>query len=83
MKLKIALLALIIITISCKKNETTISNSQSQIEPCEDMESFNQGIREGRGQRGILTDCDTYYPYDGWADNKKCWCKGFNKGMNE
>jgi hypothetical protein len=83
MKLKIELLALIIITISCKKNETTISNSQTESDSCEDMESYNQGIREGRGQRGVLIDCETYYPYEGWADNKRCYCKGFNKGQKE
>lgn len=80
MKLKIALLALTIAAISCKKNENKTSNSQPQTDPCVDMDSYNQGKSEGRGQKGNLTDCDTYYPYDGWANNKECWCKGFNEG---
>ena len=80
MKLKIVLLVLSIIAISCKKNENTISNSQLQADPCENMDSYNQGLSEGRTQRGILTDCATYYPYAGWADNYDCWCKGFIEG---
>lgn len=60
-------------------NPTTVQSSQ----PCSDMESYNQGVSEGRGQRGILIDCDSYYPYEGWAKNKECWCEGFNKGKNQ
>lgn len=62
-------------------NELPISNTSDQ--PCEDMDSYNQGKREGRGQRGILIDCDSYYPYEGWANNKDCYCEGFNEGQNE
>ena len=79
MKLKIALLALTIIAISCKKNENTTSNSQPQSDPCEDMTSYNDGVSFGRLQRGGLPDCDTYY-YEGAAANKDCWCKGFMEG---
>lgn len=79
MKLKIVLLVLSIIAISCKKNDNTISNSQSQPDPCEDMDSYNKGVSYGRLQRGGLPDCDTYY-YEGAAANKDCWCKGFMEG---
>lgn len=82
MKLKILVLVLSIVTISCKKNESSISQPQLQTEACEDMDSYNQGVSEGRSQKGILTDCETYYPYEGWAKNKECWCKGFNDGYN-
>jgi len=64
---------------SSNHNTQNIQNNQ----PCSDMESYNQGLSEGRTQKGILTDCDTYYPYAGWATNKECWCEGFNKGKNE
>lgn len=50
---------------------------------CDDMGSYNQGLQEGRLQKGMLIDCEGYYPYEGWADNKECYCKGFQKGMNE
>lgn len=70
-----------------KKSPSNSSNHNSQNiqnnQPCSDMESYNQGLSEGRTQKGILTDCDTYYPYAGWATNKECWCEGFNKGKNE
>ena len=83
MKLKIVLLLLLfsIIAISCKKNENSIPNSQSQTQtdPCVDMGSYNKGVSYGRLQRGGLPDCDTYY-YDGAAANKDCWCKGFMEG---
>ena len=66
--------------VSCKKTKDTTTNYEPTPNPCEDMGSYNQGVSDGRGQRGILTDCDTYYPYEGWADNKDCCCKGFNEG---
>ena len=66
--------------LSCKKHISTTSTYSHPVNPCQDMGSYNQGLSEGRLQRGILTDCDTYYPYEGWADNKECWCKGFNDG---
>lgn len=83
MKKIIILSLLCLLCFSCKKveNETTKQTVQSS-NPCYDMESYNQGVREGRSQKGILTDCETYYPYEGWAKNKDCWCKGFNEGYN-
>lgn len=71
-----------------KSNSVTNYNSYNDHKTrygneCEDMESYNQGLREGRLQRGMLTDCETYYPYEGWADNKKCYCEGFEKGRRE
>ncbi|MFV5700185.1 hypothetical protein ACM55H_17645 [Flavobacterium sp. ZT3R17] len=65
-------------------NNSSYENSNSTTQnPCSDMESYNQGVKEGRLQRGVLTDCETAYPYEGWADNKECWCEGFKKGKNE
>ena len=67
-----------------KNNSSSYENSDTTTQnPCSDMESYNQGVKEGRLQRGVLTDCDTYYPYEGWANNKECWCKGFNDGKNQ
>ena len=73
---KLILIVLSTIVISCKKNENSISNRQAQTNPCEDMDSYNKGVSYGRLQKGGLPDCDTYY-YDGAATNKDCWCKGF------
>lgn len=81
------IVTMIIISLNANKkkdsvnNEATISNSSEQ--PCENMDSYNQGVREGKLQRGILIDCQSYYPYEGWADNKECFCEGFNEGKNQ
>lgn len=81
MKKIIMLSLLCTLSISCKKTEnSTIKEPTQTSTPCEDVDSYNQGVSEGRSQKGILTDCDTYYPYEGWANNKECWCKGFNDG---
>ena len=87
----VACVFVVVILVASSLNKTGKSTNNSSYEnsnsttqnPCSDMESYNQGVKEGRGQRGVLTDCDTYYPYEGWADNKECWCEGFNKGKNE
>ena len=69
---------------STSKNiNNSYSYNKSTNSKCEDMNSYNQGFEEGKLQRGILIDCDTYYPYPGWADNKECYCKGFNDGKNQ
>lgn len=79
---------LLILSNLNKNKSNQLSNNSSQSSnfnqnPCEDMASYNQGLSEGRRQRGSLTDCDSYYPYEGWADNKECYCKGFEKGIRE
>lgn len=88
--LVILIFVVIVIMVSLNNNKKSDSSNSSvdkneiqNTQPCSDMESYNQGVREGRGQRGILIDCDTYYPYEGWADNKECWCKGFIEGQKE
>lgn len=70
----------IISNVGNNNNNITPTTSVKEYEPCEDMESYNQGLSEGRLQRGGLPDCETYYPYAGWADNYDCWCKGFMEG---
>ena len=80
MKIKIAILMISILAISCVKKENTNSNIQTKSDPCEDMDSYNKGVSFGRLQKGGLPDCDTYY-YDGAAANKDCWCKGFIEGQ--
>ena len=76
---------LILFNLFGNKNNpnSSYSGTSTYTQPCEDMDSYNQGVIEGRGQKGILIDCDTYYPYPGWADNKECYCKGFNDGKNQ
>lgn len=87
--LVVSVIVVIFIAFSLSNNKKSNNNSSYENSstttqnPCSDMESYNQGVKEGRLQRGVLTDCDTYYPYEGWANNKECWCEGFNKGKNE
>jgi len=64
---------------SSNNDSSPTNNSQSQTNPCEDMDSYNKGFSYGRLERGGLPDCDTYY-YEGAAANKDCWCKGFMEG---
>lgn len=63
-------------------SNSSYSGTSTYSEPCDDMESYNNGVSFGRLQRGGFPDCDTYY-YDGAATNKDCWCKGFLKGQSE
>ena len=78
----IAILVVFFAVVSCKNNSSNSANSSAvSSDPCSDMESYNQGLNEGKTQRGILTDCETYYPSPGWAKNYDCWCQGFTEGM--
>ena len=79
---------LVLFNLVGNKNNSSYNNSNSYYNDsttskCSDMESYNQGYQEGKLQRGVLIDCDTYYPYPGWANNKECFCKGFNDGKNQ
>ncbi len=74
---------LVIANIDNKEKNTNTTLSVQKNDLCDDMDSYRQGLREGRLQAGILTDCITYYPYEGWAKDKDCYCKGFDKGKNE
>ncbi len=74
---------LLVANMNSKENNTNTTSSIEINEPCHDMQSYKQGLSEGRLQAGVLIDCDSYYPYEGWANDKDCYCKGFNKGKNE
>ena len=80
MKKIIILSLLCTLSISCKKSDNSTTNQVTQSpDPCEDMDSYNKGVIYGKLQKGGLPDCETYY-YEGAANNKDCWCKGFVEG---
>lgn len=83
----IFIVVMIMISLNANRKNNDVNNeepiSTSSEQPCENMDSYNQGVKEGRLQRGVLIDCQSYYPYEGWADNKKCFCEGFNEGKNQ